>query len=335
MNTSQETLDTQRSILAEVCEEHDLLEAKAEQERQAAIQRIKEQTSTIASGAMLVMVNISVPELKKTDKELARQLAEDNRGREQGFSARKTLVQSKHLDALRTLRGIVRNHVVYHYTQDFAGELKYLSTPAYFEFHPVITDYQQQFWEGVEAFMDEYQDAIIEAQLDLGDAFNHADYPTEDELRAKFKFNVNYLPIADAQHWALDVERGVMDELTTQLDEFMAEREGKRMREIWDKLQKPLANMVEKLDYQSDDDKKVFQSTLVDNVLKIVDVMRLANITGDSQMTAIQTRLENALRSVTAEALREDDSLRRHVHKEASDALRDTQKAIESLPSIW
>jgi len=332
---SAETIDKELTLLEQVNAEHDAMEASEAQQRQEAIDNIKAQASTIASRAMLVMVNISVPEMKKTDKELARQLAQDNNGKEAAFSARKALVQSEELDALRTLRGVVRNHVVYHYTQDFAGELKYLTTPAYFEFHPLITGYQQDFKELVDQFMATYQYAVVEAKLALGDSYDARDYPSEDEMREKFKFDVQYLPVADAQHWALDVESEVMEELTSELDTFMAEREGKRMREIWDSLKEPLANMVEKLDYAGDDDKKRFKGTLVDNVLKIVDVMRLANITGDSQMSAIQQRLETALRSVTPEALREDDQLRRHVHKEAADALRDTQKAIDSLPSIW
>jgi hypothetical protein len=324
-----------QDLLAEVNDEHDAAEAQQALERDREIKRIKDNVPTITARAMLTMVNISVPELKKTDKELARQLAADTGGKEQAFSARKTLVSCGELDAMRKLRGIVRNHVLYHYTQDFAGELKYLSTEAYFEFHPIITQYQQEFSQLLEQFMTVYQSTIVGAQLALGDSFDPRDYPSEDELRSKFKFDVQYLPIADAQHWALDVEQDVMEDLTTQLDTFMAERETQRMREIWENLKAPLANMVDRLDYIGAEDKKIFKGSLVDNVLKIVDVMRLANITGDSQMAAIQNKLTEALCSVTAESLREDDSLRRHVQKEAAQALRDTQKAIDSLPSIW
>jgi hypothetical protein len=110
------------------------------------------------------------------------------------------------------------------------------------------------------------------------------------------------------------------------------------MRDVWDKLKEPLANMVDKLDYPMNadkDQKKRFKGTIVDNVLKIVDLMEVVNVHGDTHMAAVQQKLKGTLQGITPESLRDDDSLRQHIQKEAAQALRDTQKAIDDLPSIW
>jgi hypothetical protein len=52
-------------------------------------------------------------------------------------------------------------------------------------------------------------------------------------------------------------------------------------------------------------------------------------------MAAVQQKLKGTLQGITPESLRDDDSLRQHIQKEAAQALRDTQKAIDDLPSIW
>ena len=68
--------------------------------------------------------------------------------------------------------------------------------------------------------------------------------------------------------------------------------------------------MSERLDYSASEDKKIFRDTLVTNVLDMVELLTVCNVTGDSQMEAARLKLEDALRGVNADALREDAHLR-------------------------
>ena len=63
------------------------------------------------------------------------------------------------------------------------------------------------------------------------------------------------------------------------------------------------------------------------NVIDIVELLDVCNVTGDSQMTALKMKLDEALRGVTPEALREDEYLRAETKRTVDDV-------IKSLPSL-
>ena len=79
--------------------------------------------------------------------------------------------------------------------------------------------------------------------------------------------------------------------------------------------------MSERLDYKDKDTKKVFRDSLVDNVLEVVELLSLCNVTGDTQMAAMKDKLENTLLGVTPDALREDEYLRRETKTKVDEIL--------------
>ena len=101
------------------------------------------------------------------------------------------------------------------------------------------------------------------------------------------------------------------------------------MRDIWERLLKPLKNMSAKLDY--DDEGKPrnghFQTTIVDNVVQIVDLMKICNFANDPQMDRVQRDLRNALTGVTPEMLKVSDTQRRKTKAEVD-------SIIKSLPNF-
>jgi hypothetical protein len=99
------------------------------------------------------------------------------------------------------------------------------------------------------------------------------------------------------------------------------------MNDVWERLYKVLKNMSEKLDYADKENKKVFRDTLVSNVMDMIELLRVSNVTNSVQMTAMADQLEEALVGVTPDALREDDYFRAET-KRAVDA------AIAALPSL-
>jgi hypothetical protein len=85
--------------------------------------------------------------------------------------------------------------------------------------------------------------------------------------------------------------------------------------------------MSERLDYADHESKKIFRDSMVSNVLDIVELLSVCNVTGDSQMAALANRLDETLRGVTPDALREDGYLRAETKRAVDDA-------IKSLPSL-
>ena len=62
----------------------------------------------------------------------------------------------------------------------------------------------------------------------------------------------------------------------------------------------------------------------------MIEMLRVCNITNDMHMTAVADKLDDALRGVTADALREDPYMR----AETVRAVKDVQTQINNLPSI-
>lgn len=302
------------------------------------LENIRATAPVLSARIMLVMLNISCWEGRKMDNRVSTQIAKENNADDGVFSAYKSLLGKNCADlaAIKELRGHARNHIHYYYTQPWSDSgLRMLTTKAYFEYHPLITDAQNTFYMLVDDFMSRYPNYVAQAQYALGDSYMPEEYPSEEELRSKFRFEVSYIPMPESGDFRLDVEKEVLDHLATGYSKFYDAQFNGAMMEVWEKLREPLANMVEKLDYAGDDDKKRFKGTLVDNVLNIVDLMELVNVHGDTHMAAVQQKLRSALQGVTVEGLKDDDSLRRNVQREAADALRATQQAIANLPSIF
>ena len=92
-------------------------------------------------------------------------------------------------------------------------------------------------------------------------------------------------------------------------------------------MHKALTSMSERLDYTDKENKKIFRDTLVSNVTDIVDMMRGFNITNDPTMTAAANHLEEAMRVVTPDALRENADLR-------AETKRSVDEVIKTLPSL-
>jgi len=98
------------------------------------------------------------------------------------------------------------------------------------------------------------------------------------------------------------------------------------MNDVWQRTYKVLSNMSERLDYEQGE-KKIFRDTLVDNVTDMVELLNVCNVTGDSQMSAMSMKLEDTLRGITPDALREDSYLR-------AETKRAVDKVIATLPSL-
>jgi hypothetical protein len=313
-------MTTTNDLINEVNAEHDSTE-------NAVLEGIRATAPVLSARAMLVLCNISVWEGRKMDKHAAKQLAADNNADEEVFSAYKSLMgkDCDELDAIKKLRGEVRNHIHYYFTQPWSDSgLRFLTTAAYFDYHKLMTQAQQDFTDLVTAFLSRYQNHIAVAQYSLGDRYNPDDYPTTDELREKFRFDIEYIPLPEAGDFRVEMEQEVIDHLTNGYEKFYSEQFSNAMRDVWDKLKEPLANMVDKLDYPMNadkDQKKRFKGTIVDNVLKIVDLMEVVNVHGDTHMAAVQQKLKGTLQGITPESLRDDDSLRQHIQKEAAQAL--------------
>lgn len=283
---------------------------------------------SISSSAMLVELSISVWTGRKKDKRASEDVVDQNNAVKGVASVNKKLLgDCAELDALQKFVANLRN-VHYSMTLPWSDTgMRLVPTAAYFKYHQRMTELRAEFIRLVEAFLAAYEWEISQAQAKLGDLFNRDEYPTVAALRDKFAFRLSYIPLPDAGDFRVDIGNDAMQQVQSHYQEYYQRQLTNAMNDIWQRAYKALSAMSERLDYSDAETKKVFRNTLVDNVVEIIELLDVCNVTGDSQMSALRNKLDNALAGITPEALREDDYLR-------AETKRTVDEVIASLPSL-
>lgn len=303
-------------------------------------------TPDMASSAMLVTMGVSVWEGKRTDKAASIDVTNTNHAKRGSAKVIKSLLADcPELEEIKKLRGKVRNHIHYALTMPWSDSgLRLLTTKAYFEYHQQMTNAQAQFNQLVHNFLQAYDYKVAEAQVSLGTLFNATEYPSREDIRGKFALSFNYIPLPSAGDFRVDIGNDQKDALREDYDKFYSDQFKAAMSTVWQRLQVPLANMSKRLGMETEfvsttDDngittikekRPVMHASLVDNVLDMVDLLDMANVTNDPDMNAVHMRLSLALRGVTSTQLKNDDRLRKDTKKAADDVLA----KIAALPSL-
>ena len=283
---------------------------------------------SIGSSALLVELSISTWTGRKLDRRASKAvIAANNAADNIGNFHKKLLGDCAELDAVQKFVANARN---LHYSMTMPWSdmgMRLVTTAQYPKYHNTMTDIQNEFERLVDVFLQTYDWAITQSQANLGDLFDPNEYPSMDSLRSKFRFRMACVPLPDAGDFRIDVNNDALQQVKTQYQAHYAEQLTNAMNDVWQRAYKALSKMSERLDYADHEQKKVFRDTLVSNVIDIVELLNVCNVTGDSQMSALAMKLNDALRGVTPDALREDEYLR-------AETKRAVDEAIKALPSI-
>jgi len=283
---------------------------------------------SITSSAMVVQVTISCWTGRKKDKSASATVTSQNYADKGTASVNKKLLGN--CDELTAIQKFVANarNINYASTMPWSdlGQ-RLIPTAAQFDYHQQMTGLMTEFYRMADSFCNNYTWEISRAQARLGDLFRREDYPTEESIRSKFSFTISYIPLPDAGDFRIDIGNEQQQVLKDHYSEYYSKQLASAMDDVWQRTYKALSNMSERLDYSGNDKKKIFRDTLVDNVIDMVGLLNVCNITGDGKMTRMANNLEDALRGVTPDGLRQSESLRVETKRMVDDA-------IKSLPSL-
>lgn len=293
---------------------------------------------TIGSSAVQVTVNFSQSAFRKLDRKESEKVTTANGAIKKAASVHKSLLpQCKELTAIHLFVGRSRTA---HYSMTLPWCDKgprLLPTANLAAFHTHITGIQDEFDALCEAFYAVYPWEVTEAEAARGgagtlthDSNGHFDaslYPPLEEVRKKFKMSIAYMPVPERGGFITDLQADASAMVNEHYDEFYRSATSSAMDEVWKKLYVPLQNMSERLDYPTRKENTKFRDTLVSNVMDIVSLLKVFNITNDPHLEACRVKLEEALYGVTPDALRDDDTFRAQT-KSSVDAV------LKTLPSI-
>jgi hypothetical protein len=284
---------------------------------------------TIATSAVLVSLSIGVPTLTKKDKRASEEVIYNNNAKRGAANVTKKLVSSDVHDSIKQLVGQVR---AFHRDATIPwGDLgaRLLPNTLLIDYRNRMNDYQREFEQLRDDFLDIYPSEVAQAQVTLGDLFDETDYPSVYDLEQKFRMGLGYEPLPDSGDFRLDINNEAQAELRSQYEDVMRERLKDAMDDVWQRLLEPLKNMSARLEYDVDGKplNGHFKGTIVDNVMDIVDLMKHVNIAKDPRMEQVRQDLVHALRGVSYEGLKDSETLR-------IDTKRKVDDIIKTLPTL-
>jgi len=261
------------------------------------------------------------------DKKATREVVAHNHAQTGSATVSKKLISNTSLVDMDKLVTSMRG---YHRDQTVPwGDLgdRLVSNVNLIDYRNNMAQLEGEFWDLSQRILDDYPRAVAKAQLQLGDMFNEAEYPSVEKLRRKFKFSLVFEAVPDVGDFRVDIGVQAANEMREQYKQVLADRIDAVHQDLADRLAEPLQRMSKGLDYSEYERPSGFRETLVGNVLAIVDLMRSCNLNGNAHITAIQEDLRDTLKGVTPDGLRSDPHLR-------ADTKRKVDQIIKNLPSL-
>jgi hypothetical protein len=280
------------------------------------------------SVALLCEYNASVWTARKLDRKKSDDVVSGAGAKQKGAArVNKNLLAGRpELEEIASLVGTARTYV-YDNTLPWSNNgQRLLVTTRLPKFDACMQQFKEAFEAKVEDFVGVYPTLITAQAMALGDMFNRAEFPQASEIRTKFAFSFDYLPVPAAGDIRVDIGTQAQEELRERLEHMSVVRVEKATAEITEKLSTHLRRMVDRLttDIKPDTGEgtvRRFTDTLVSGALELCDLVADYNVTGDAALAQARRMLENALTGVTAQTLRDDPAKREDVRTAVNDIL--------------
>jgi len=283
--------------------------------------------SKLSSSSLVVNLSLSVWTGRKLDKRVSEEVDQQKSTRTRAGNYTKNLFAgSGKLEELTKLSGAIRTWL-YNCTQPWGdnGD-RLLPMTSLNEYGARLADYEKQFGLAVNNFLGEYDTMVAAAAFQLGDLFNRDDYPTREHIIKRFGFRYSIAPLPTSGDFRVDINEEGLQELRTHYEGVLDTRIKGAMQDAWERLHDVLTKMSERLedtmDANGDPKRKIFRDSLVENAIEVAGLLKHFNIGGDVRLEEMRKQLEDAMRGVDAESLRDSDSLREQTKRKV-DAMLD------------
>ena len=173
-------------------------------------------------------------------------------------------------------------------------------------------------------FIEDYDDYVDQARLDLGRLFRLEDYPGTEALQGKFAIRYRIVPVPDARHFMADLAQGETERVKRDIEQQVRTRLNDAQRDLYRRLGEAVERVGERLREDENGKPLVFRDSLIENIRELVDVVPRLNIFADDDLTMLCREVKDKFAGIEPNALRPsgrfDPNLRRQVKRDA-DAL--------------
>jgi hypothetical protein len=286
---------------------------------------------SLSRKATLVSVNVSIYTARRFDRNVTDEVNKRHRATDDAGRYNKLLIEAEHMKALNSLVSQARE-LHYKYTRAWGDDgQRLLPNTLYKEFTAKFRDIKQEYERAADAFCRNYPRYVQERKAQLNGLFNPADYPSNADIRSKFKLDLRFGNVPDASDFRTDADDDVADDIRAEIAEAAKQQAMETVNDTFRQIADVVGHMATKLKEFDDYDptkknrktgkvqKVYFKDTLVENVRELASLLPAFNITDDPRLTNITSRIAKELLQDTAKDLRENDDARVAVQKSAEE----------------
>ena len=173
-------------------------------------------------------------------------------------------------------------------------------------------------------FIEDYDDNIDQARLDLGRLFRIEDYPSKEVLHGKFGIRHRIVPVPDADHFMARLASDDTERVKRDIEREIEERLQDAVGDLYRRLGEAVERVSERLQEDGEGKPLVFRDTMIANIRDLVDVVPRLNIFGDDRLAQLCEQVKEKITHADPDTLRPsrqfNPNVRRQVKRDA-DAL--------------
>ncbi|MCK5611959.1 hypothetical protein KAR91_59365 [Candidatus Pacearchaeota archaeon] len=221
------------------------------------------------------------------------------------LSIHKSLVSKECLKPIENIRNLARGWVANRSLPFTVTGVLFIPKDMIEDVDQMLSVYQNQFYDKVDCFVDDYETYTRQAKDKLGELYNPTDYPKD--IRRKFSFEWNFFVMAAPDKMSI-LSPAIYEREKENFQATMNEFEETAMQAMRSTFSGMMSRISERL---SGEKKKTFKDTTITNIRQFIKDFKSMNITDDKELEMLVARADECLGTkVTPEDLRTNDSLR-------------------------
>jgi hypothetical protein len=193
-------------------------------------------------------------------------------------------------------------------------------------FKTEFQEHEVSFYTLLDDFCNQYDSIVSDMAFKQGTMFDRSDYPTKEEVRAKFgiKLFVSEVPMSDFRCGiAQDIADDLFASYTKQAEEIISSVEREQADRFIEVMQS-ISHCCGVDETQSNGEvktkKRKIYDTTIQKAKEMCETFKGFNLTNSLELEQARASLEKALNGVTAEDIRDSDAIR-HAVKEDVDSI--------------
>lgn len=272
----------------------------------------------IDSCALLVEFNASQWTARKLDKSTTEEVVRGKGAGDKGAARvnKNLLAGRKELEVINQHVGAVRTYM-YDNTLPWSDSgIRLLPSINFMQFNDKMQEYETIFNNLVDEFIDVYPTLITAQAMALGDMFKRDEFPSPHELKHKFNFRLNFMPVPSAGDFRVDVGNDAQKELQDKLSKLADERVEHAMRDVKTRLKEHLDRMSDRLSVDVVGQEVVtrkFHDSLLETAHDLCEMVKVLNVVNDQSLESARRSLASLINGVDVKDLRKDMAARTEV----------------------